>query len=319
MSVIAPRTIARVLTSPQLREGGGFVVRRSIGSGELRNLDPFLMLDHLGPVHYKPGEAVGAPDHPHRGFETVTYVLDGGFHHKDSKGNEGNLRAGWVQWMTAGRGVIHSEMPTEELLANGGRNEGFQLWVNLPAKDKMIEPRYQDTPPEKIPKVKTLDGKGTVTVIAGEALGTPATIQTRSPILYLDVNLHQGGTFAQPIPATQNAFFYIYHGSGEFGNGIKAKEGQYFVLTKGSGDGFTMKATGETGCRGLLLAGEPIGEPIVQYGPFVMNTQAEIIQAFRDYQNGVLAEEMEGAEERRAKTEAAVRKQKETGSWKNEL
>lgn len=320
MASLVPRVISRLTTAIQQREGGGFVIRRSVGSGELRNLDPFLMLDHMGPVNYKPGEAVGAPDHPHRGFETVTYVLDGGFHHQDSVGNEGFLTSGWVQWMTAGRGVIHSEMPTDELLAKGGRNEGFQLWVNLPAKDKMIPPRYQDTPPEKLPKVKTLDGLGEVTVIAGETLGTKAAIETRSPITYLDVRLEKGGAFTHTIPASHNAFFYVYRGQGEFGKDrTGAGEGQYFVLTKGTGDTFTMRATGEDGCRGLLLTGEPIGEPIVQYGPFVMNTQAEIMQAFRDYQMGTLAAPIKGAEERYAKTEAAVKAQKQSGRWNDDL
>ena len=319
-STLVPRVISRVISAHQAREGGGFVIRRSIGSGDLRNLDPFLMLDHMGPVNYKPGEAVGAPDHPHRGFETVTYVLDGGFHHQDSVGNEGFLTAGWVQWMTAGRGVIHSEMPTDELLEKGGRNEGFQLWVNLPTKDKMTAPRYQDTAPEKIPKVKTPDGLGEVVVIAGETLGTKAYIETRSPITHLDVRLQKGGSFTHTIASSHNAFFYVYRGAGEFGGeNKKAKEGQYFVLEKGSGNTFTMKATGEEGCCGMLLTGEPIGEPIVQYGPFVMNTQAEIMQAFKDYQMGVLAAPIKGSEERYAKTEAAVRAQKESGRWNGDL
>ena len=290
------RTPARVYTSHKQREGGGFVVRRSVGSQEYDYADPFLMLDHLGPTTYGPGEAVGAPDHPHRGFETVTYVLSGGFHHLDNNGNEGFLRPGWAQWMTAGSGVIHSEMPVPELLRDGGEFEGFQLWVNLPAKDKMIPPRYQDTPPEMLPKVTSPDGNAHVVVIAGESLGTKAVIETRSPMMFLDVSVKQGGELTQSVPADYNGFIYVFRGEGSFGDGAKAKEGQFFPL--GKGDKITAKGVAPQGVRFLLIAGVPLNEPVARYGPFVMNTREQIVQAFQDYQSGKFGKEIAGADER---------------------
>lgn len=299
---MAQRGSKRIVTAHQQREGGGFVVRRPVG-GELSYVDPFLMLDHLGPVEYAPGEAVGAPDHPHRGFETVTYVLEGGFHHQDSAGNEGNLNAGWVQWMTAGRGVVHSEMPTDELLRNGGRMEGFQLWVNLPAKDKMIAPRYQDTPPEKMPIYESEDKKIWIRIIAGESMGIKAVIETHTPMLYLDIRVQPGATHVEKVPADYQGFVYIYRGSGVVGaDKSKLKMGQVVML--GDGDEVSITSVDEE-TRCLLIAGVPIKEPIARYGPFVMNTREEIMQAFVDYENGKLGE-IAGAEERYAKTQAAV-------------
>ena len=227
------RGIKRLITAHQQREGGGFVVRRPIG-GEIRNCDPFLMLDHLGPVEYKPGEAIGAPDHPHRGFETVTYIVEGSSQHKDSTGNSGELKAGWVQWMTAGSGVVHSEMPSDDVTKNGGRSEGFQLWVNLPAKDKMIKPRYQDTPAEIIPVATDQDGKVWVKVIAGESLGKKAVIETRIPIMYLDIRLQPGTVFVQPVPQEFDGFVYVWRGSGYLGDEKRAtKMGQVGILDRG--------------------------------------------------------------------------------------
>jgi len=311
------RSIQKIIQTQQQREGGGFIVRRPLGNSRLPHLDPFLMLDHMGPVTYAPGEAIGAPDHPHRGFETVTYILHGGFHHKDSVGNEGRLRPGWVQWMTAGSGVIHSEMPVDELLEKGGLSEGFQLWVNLPAKDKMIVPRYQDTPPEKIPKVKTPDNLVEVVIIAGESLGVSAVIETRTPILYLDIHLTKGGFFQQKIPQNYNCFGYIYRGKGNFGlDKTIVKNSESFVLD-GAGEIFTMEAT-EEDCSLLLLGGCPINEPIVKYGPFVMNTQKEIQQAFSDFQNGNFGK-IKGQEERFLVTEKAKKKQEESNSWNHHI
>eukprot|EP00128_Syssomonas_multiformis_P015683 Colp12_sorted_trinity150504_noHs@35552 len=314
-NIMEQRGVSRKVTAHQQREGGGFVVRRPVG-GQLSYVDPFLMLDHLGPVVYGPKEAVGAPDHPHRGFETVTYVLDGGFQHKDSQGNEGNLRAGWVQWMTAGSGVIHSEMPTNELFNEGGRMEGFQLWVNLPAKDKMIRPRYQDTPPEKIPKVKSADGKVEVVVIAGTGLGTPAVIETRSPIMYLDVRIQPGGEYEEQVPEAYNAFAYVYRGKGTFTlENVEVDMGQVIQLSKGNT--LTVKATSEE-VRFLLIGGTPLNEPVARYGPFVMNTQEQIRQAFTDYQSGRFGE-IEGSEERYRMTAEGRRTQQSGGKWKEEL
>ena len=306
------RSIKRIVTAQQQREGGGFLVRRPVG-GEISHCDPFLMLDHMGPAEYGPGEAIGAPDHPHRGFETVSYIIEGSMQHKDSAGNSGVLREGWVQWMTAGSGVVHSEMPGDDMMKNGGRMEGFQLWVNLPAKDKMIPPRYQDTPAEKIPIVTADGGKVWVKVIAGESLGKKAVIETRTPIMYLDIHLHPGTSFVQPVPADYNGFAYVWRGSGYLGAERKAAQiGQVGVL--GEGDEFTLEAGEKEEIRVLLIAGKPLNEPISRYGPFVMNTWEEIQQAFTDYQSGKLGE-ISGAEERYAATKAAKKKQKETGTW----
>lgn len=318
---MAFRGVKRVVTAHQQREGGGFVVRRPVG-GQLSMVDPFLMLDHLGPVEYAPGEAVGAPDHPHRGFETVTYVLDGGFHHQDSTGCHGDLRAGWVQWMTAGRGVVHSEMPTEELLRDGGRMEGFQLWVNLPAKDKMIAPRYQDTPPEKLPIYENKETGVWVRIIAGESMGTKATIETHTPMTFLDIALQPGSTHVEEVPENFDGFVYCYRGAGHVGGAVDKEGSVSLVLGQvallDAGSKVTLRAAEGEELRVLLIAGQPIKEPVARYGPFVMNTREEIMQAFSDYDKGKLGA-IEGAEERYAKTKEAVAQQKKTGTWSDEL
>ena len=288
------------------------MVRRPIG-GEISHCDPFLMLDHFGPITQKPGEAVGAPDHPHRGFETVSYLIDGSSQHKDSAGNSGVLKAGWVQWMTAGSGVVHSEMPSDEQQEKGGKSEGFQLWVNLPAKDKMIPPRYQDTPAEDIPIATAQEGNVWVKVIAGESLGVKAVIETRTPIMFLDVRLQPGTVFIQPVPKQFEGFAYVWRGSGLLGSERKpASMGQVGVLDQG--EELRMEAAEDEEVRILLIAGEPLREPIARHGPFVMNTWAEIEQAFADYQSGKLGR-IEGSEARYVATEAAVKKHKESGTW----
>ena len=306
------RGIKSLVTAHQQREGGGFVVRRPIG-GEVRHCDPFLMLDHFGPVDYKPGEAIDVPDHPHRGFETVSYIVEGSFQHKDSAGNSGVLKAGWVQWMTAGSGVVHSEMPSDDMMKNGGRSEGFQLWVNLPAKDKMISPRYQDTPAENIPIATAQNGNVWVKVIAGESLGKKAVIETRTPIMYLDIHLKPGTVFVQPVPEDYSGFAYVWRGSGYLGHErASAKMGRVGVLDQGVD--FRMEASANEEVHILLIAGKPLKEPIAHYGPFVMNTWEEIEQAFADYQSGKLGS-IEGSKERFAATESAKQKQQETGRW----
>lgn len=265
------------------------------------------MLDHMGPVEYRPDEAVGAPDHPHRGFETVTYVVDGETKHRDSAGNSGVLKAGWVQWMTAGSGVVHAEMPGDETMKNGGRMEGFQLWVNLPAKDKMIPPRYQDTSSEAIPIVTAQEGKVWVKVIAGEALGTRAVIETRSPMMYLDIHLKPGTTFTQAVPEEFDGFAYVWRGSGYLGSErASAQMGQVGFLDRGTE--FTMEASEGQEVRVLLIAGKPLREPIARHGPFVMNTWEQIEQAFEDYRTGKMGS-IEGEEERYKITQAAKKKQ----------
>ncbi|XP_050405638.1 uncharacterized protein LOC126821280 [Patella vulgata] len=303
MSQSSHRLISKLATPKLQTEGGGFLVRKVIGT-VIPNCDPILMLDHIGPVVYKPGEALGAPDHPHRGFETVTYLIDGGVKHQDSAGNKGILKPGWVQWMTAGKGVVHSEMPTDDIMENGGKSEGFQLWVNLPAKFKMIEPRYQDTPPEKIPIVKTEDNRVTIKVISGECRGVNAVIETKIPITMLDIHLEAGSTFTYTIPTSHNGFCYVWRGAGFLGhNQMPAHMGQVGLLSE-TGSEFMIRAEDGQDCHALLIAGKPIKEPIANYGPFVMNTQEEILQAIEDYRAGKLGQ-IPGEAERLRQTEAA--------------
>lgn len=200
------RTVSGIINSIETLEGEGFLVHRPFPTRALSEFDPFLLLDEMGPKDLAPGEARGAPDHPHRGFETVTYLLSGSMEHKDSQGRAGKLTPGDVQWMTAGAGVIHSELPTREFAQTGGRLHGFQLWVNLPRRDKMMQPRYQEIPAAKIPSAQTEDGLVTVRVIAGESLGAQAVIETRTPIIYLHCTLLPGGSLSQTVPIEYNAF-----------------------------------------------------------------------------------------------------------------
>src|SRR5881227_79842 len=211
------RTVAGILNSIETLEGGGFLVRRPFPKASFSDFDPFLLLDEMGPMDVAPGEAKGAPDHPHRGFETVTYMLSGDMEHKDSSGHAGKLRSGDVQWMTAGAGVVHAEMPSAEFMRTGGRMHGFQLWVNLPQRDKMIKPRYQEIPGSRIPKATSAEGLVSVSVIAGEAMGEKAVIETRTPIIYLHYRLEPGGAATQKVPDSYNAFAYIVEGDGLFG------------------------------------------------------------------------------------------------------
>lgn len=281
------REVSRVVTAHRQEEGAGFIVRRPMPSMSLAVADPFLLIDEMGPVDYAPGEAVGAPDHPHRGFETVTYVLSGEFEHEDSAGHKGTLRSGDVQWMTAGAGVVHSEMPSRGVRDEGGRVHGFQIWVNLPAKLKMTQPRYQEVSAAKIPTGESADGKAKVRVIAGEALGAKAVINTLTPIVYQDWSLSAGADVTVPLAAEQQALVYVFEGAANVGNdGKLTNDGQLAVL--GAGDSVRLRS--ETGGRLLLLAGVPLNEPVARYGPFVMNTQQEIQQAFRDYQSGKMGE-----------------------------
>ncbi|GAB4229773.1 MAG: pirin family protein [Elainellaceae cyanobacterium] len=282
------RTIAGIINSVETVEGAGFVVRRPFPKSTFSDFDPFLLLDELGPIDLEPGQAKGAPDHPHRGFETVSYVLSGRLEHKDSQGHTGVLAAGDVQWMTAGAGVVHSEMPEAEFAQTGGRMHGIQLWVNLPQRDKMIAPRYQEIPAEGIPTAQTGDGSVTVRVIAGAALGATAVIETRTPIIYLHFTLQPGATIAQPIPHSYNAFAYVLDGEGQFGAEAKrAGDGQMVLFAQDGEEVVVTNPAEATAALDLLLiAGVPLNEPIVRYGPFVMNTEAEIVQAFEDYRHG---------------------------------
>jgi len=281
------REVSRVVTAHRQEEGAGFIVRRPLPSMSLTVADPFLLIDEMGPVDYGPGEAVGAPDHPHRGFETVTYVLSGEFEHEDSAGHRGVLRSGDVQWMTAGAGVVHSEMPSRGVRDAGGRVHGFQIWVNLPARLKMTQPRYQEVASAKIPTAESADGLARVRVIAGEALGARAIIDTLTPIVYQDWSLKPGADVTVPLAAEQQALVYVFQGAVRVGDqGSPVADGQLAVLA--GGDGVRLRASEDA--RLLLLAGVPLKEPVARYGPFVMNTQQEIQQAFRDYQSGKMGE-----------------------------
>jgi redox-sensitive bicupin YhaK (pirin superfamily) len=282
------RTIAGIVNSIETLEGGGFLVRRPFPKASFSEFDPFLLLDEMGPMEVAPGEAKGAPDHPHRGFETVTYLLAGDMEHKDSRGHAGRLGPGDVQWMTAGAGVIHAEMPARDFVLKGGLMHGFQLWVNLPKRDKLMNPRYQEIPASQIPKATSADGLVKVDVIAGEAMGKKAVIETRTPIIYLHYRIKPRGAATQPVPAAFNAFAYVVDGEGLFGaDSERAGDGQ-MVLFAQDGDEVRIEnpADAKATLEVLLIAGVPLNEPVARYGPFVMNTQAEIYQAIEDYQQG---------------------------------
>jgi redox-sensitive bicupin YhaK (pirin superfamily) len=278
------RSVARIIKSHRQTEGGGFVVRRPLPTLGLEHADPFLLIDELGPVTYAPGEAIGAPDHPHRGFETVSYILEGAVEHEDSAGHRGRLGPGDVQWMTAGAGIVHSEMPSAELLEGGGRVHGFQIWVNLPARLKMTRPRYQDVPGSRLPTAQTDDGKARVKLIAGEALGARAVIETHTPIVFQDWALDEGGRVTLPIAPELRVLAYVFEGGVRVA-GRDVADGELAIL----GEGDAVELAGGRG-RLLLLGGVPHREPVARYGPFVMNTENEIIQAVKDFQSGKMGE-----------------------------
>ena len=270
------REAVKVVRGQPTSDGAGVRLSRVIGTAQLESLDPFLLLDE-----FKSDRAddyiAGFPDHPHRGFETVTYMLAGSMLHKDHKGNTGHLDPGSVQWMTAGRGIVHSEMPQQE----DGLMWGFQLWVNLPAKDKMCEPRYQDIPGAAVPE---WHGEGVkVRVIAGEAQGVKGAIQgIATQPLYLDVHLEHGTALAQPVPPGHSAMVYVYQGAARVA-AQKIAAGHLAVL--GDGDEIQVAAPDGPG-RALIIAAQPLREPVARYGPFVMNTRAELSQAFEDFSAG---------------------------------
>jgi redox-sensitive bicupin YhaK (pirin superfamily) len=286
---MSARTLQRVISAIHTSDGAGVKLRRSLGQSQDARLDPFLMLDHFS-TDNADDYIAGFPAHPHRGFETVTYMLDGHMRHEDHLGHTGDLKSGGVQWMTAGHGIVHSEMPQQER----GRMRGFQLWLNLPANEKMKPAAYRDIQPDEIPAVD-LPGGGRVKVIAGtlDVAGreTPGPIQglTTDP-LYLDIELPAGASFTHTVRSGYGAFVYPFEGSVDVGPAGKArrlKTHDAGVLS--DGDDVTLTA-GPQGTRVILLAGRPLREPIVQYGPFVMNTREEIEQAIRDYQSGRLTE-----------------------------
>jgi len=281
-SVTAPRTVERLVQGQATSDGAGVRLTRVLTQNLQRRLDPFLMLDAFGTDN--PGDYIGGfPDHPHRGFETVTYMLDGRMRHRDSAGNEGLLVPGSVQWMTAGRGVIHSEMPEQE----AGRMEGFQLWLNLPARDKMCAPWYRDIASADIPEL-TRPGV-TVRVIAGASHGVQGAMhRDATQPLYLDIHMQAGARFEQPLPAAHNGFVYVYRGAVALGATTVPRQRMAILANTPGSDGVVIEA-GAEGTRALLIAGRPLNEPIAQYGPFVMNSQDELYQAVEDFRAGRLA------------------------------
>lgn len=275
----AVRPVTKTVKGRRVSEGAGVRLLRTLGSPELGMLDPFLLLDEFRSDD--PGDYIaGFPDHPHRGFETVTYMLAGQMEHADSEGHFGILKAGGVQWMTAGRGIVHSEMPRQE----DGLMWGFQLWVNLPASGKMRPPRYQNIEPENVPLVKRDNGT-MIKVIAGEADGVRGAVTgIATGLLYLDVSLPAGEEFSHVIPAGHASFAYVFDGEAEFGGTAVAHPA---LAVFGEGDEVRAKA-GARGARFLLIAARRLNEPVARHGPFVMNTEDEIMQAFEDYRRGRL-------------------------------
>ncbi|MFS2027609.1 pirin family protein [Massilia sp. GER05] len=278
-AVATSRGVERLVGGQFVMDGAGVKINRVLTQPLQRRLDPFLMLDAFGSD--KAGDYIaGFPEHPHRGFETVTYMLTGNMRHRDSAGHEGAITNGGVQWMTAGRGVIHSEMPEQ----NEGLMEGFQLWLNLAARDKMSAPWYRDIPAEAVPRF-TLDSGATVQVIAGSSHGVAGAVQREvTEPLYLDIELPAGATFEQALPAGHNAFLYVFRGEVVV-EGKAVPQARMAILDNAkAADGVRIKASQPS--RLLLIAGRPLNEPIAQYGPFVMNTQAEVFQAVEDFRNG---------------------------------
>ena len=287
------RKVLSVTTAPSGLEGEGFPVRRAFAGVDLKQLDPFVHMDQMGEVDYGPGEPKGTPWHPHRGFETVTYIIDGIFRHQDSNGGGGLITDGDTQWMTAGGGILHIEAPPESLVVSGGLFHGIQLWVNLPARLKMTQPRYQDIRSGQVALLASADGGALLRVIAGSFGGPAASSEyhgpgvTHTPISLVHATVAAGAQVRVPWPADFNGLAYVLAGSGYVGLDKRPmRMGQLAVF--GAGDVMTFGA----GARGdmdiLLLGGQPIREPVAAYGPFVMNTRAELAQAFEDYQAGRL-------------------------------
>jgi quercetin 2,3-dioxygenase len=286
------RPVVKVTTAPSGYEGEGFPVRRAFAGIDLKQLDPFVHMDQMGEVEYAPGEPKGTPWHPHRGFETVTYMIDGVFRHQDSNGGGGLITNGDTQWMTAGGGILHIEEPPEDLVMSGGVFHGFQLWVNLPARLKMTQPRYQDIRAGQVALLTSADGGALLRVIAGEIDGHAGPGVTHTPIALVHATVSPGAQVRIPWRRDFNALGYVLAGSGSVGADRRpVRTGQLAVF--GAGESITFAA--DTKMDGpspsldiLLLGGEPIREPVAAYGPFVMNTRAELVQAFEDYQAGRL-------------------------------
>ena len=283
------RSVARVIDAVYTLEGAGFGVYRPFPTRTLDHLDPFLLLDELEPKVYEPGERKGAPDHPHRGFETVSYILAGETEHRDSMGHGGVIRAGGVQWMTAGDGIIHSEMPGPTMVREGGLSHGFQLWVNLPRELKRTAPRYQSLEPGGL---TTVEGDGwKAGIIAGSTLGAEGPARTHTPINYVHLTLEPGSEAELDIPADHNIGVYAFASHGSVGEpAVPLAQAQFAILTPGEGDLLVRGPRPTTHdvqpLEVLVLSGRPLHEPIARYGPFVMNTREELVEAVEDYNAG---------------------------------
>ncbi len=286
------RPVRSVTTAPTGFEGEGFPVRRAFAGVSLRDLDPFVHMDQMGEVDYAPGEPKGTPWHPHRGFETVTYMIDGTFMHQDSHGGGGLISNGDTQWMTAGGGILHIETPPESLVMSGGLFHGVQLWVNLPAKDKMISPAYQSLVAGQVGLLASPDAGSLLRVIAGDVDGHRGPGSTHTPMALVHASVSPGSVLQLPWNPKFNALLYVLAGSGRVGNEqLSIETGQ--LVSFGPGEWITVRADQEQDSRTvhlelLVLGGQPIGEPVEHYGPFVMNTRGEIVRAMEDFQAGRL-------------------------------
>jgi redox-sensitive bicupin YhaK (pirin superfamily) len=288
------RPVKQVTTAPQGYEGEGFPVRRAFAGISSRITDPFIMMDQMGEVEYAPGEPKGTNWHPHRGFETVTYILDGAFQHQDSHGGGGFIKDGATQWMTAGAGILHIETPPEDLVVSGGTFHGIQLWVNLPAKDKMTDPAYQNLEGGDVTLLGSPDGGSLIRVVAGDLKTTDGVVRgpgsTRTPITFVHATIAPGASLTLPWNVDYNALVYVLAGDGRVGSeGRPVHTGQTVVF--GAGDHLTVAANDKQETRYgalevLVLGGQPINEPVAQYGPFVMNTREELQKAVEDFQSG---------------------------------
>jgi redox-sensitive bicupin YhaK (pirin superfamily) len=285
-----PRPVRSLTTAPSGYEGEGFPVRRAFAGVAEHLLDPFVHMDQMGEVEYAPGEPKGTPWHPHRGFETVTYMIDGIFEHQDSNGGGGLITDGDTQWMTAGGGILHIERPPETLVASGGLFHGVQLWVNLPGRDKMVAPRYQDIRAGRVTLLSSPDGGALVRIIAGDVGGEHGPGDTYTPITLVHATVQPGAQLALPWNPGFNALVYVLAGRGSVGSDRRPVEtGQLAVFGAGDTivvDGAPTQESRTPALEVLVLGGRPIKEPVAHYGPFVMNTRAELLQAFEDFQAG---------------------------------
>ena len=285
-----PRAVVSIVTAHESFEGAGFPVHRPFPQpgADVGATDPFLMLDEMGPIDYAPGAAKGAPDHPHRGFETVTYLFDGEMEHRDSTGGGGLLRGGDTQWMTAGSGLVHSEMPTAEMMRDGGLMHGIQLWVNLPRDDKLVPPRYQDLTGDKLTMLQSSDGRALVRLVAGELDGHAGPGSTHTPIVYAHTTIASGGRLALAWPDVFNALVYVLDGRVRIGGDSRVVGAHQLAVLAREGETVVIEADEDADV--LLLGGRPLREPVAWYGPFVMNTKQEILDAIDDFEAGKMGE-----------------------------